>query len=106
LTTLDSFLKILPHDIHLISGHQKTSSSLYLSYSDEDFLKLVNFFPEDQIVFRFLEKTPKNEFLIHLAFLKGKLSLQLTIEVKNHSQEFGVKLSEIFSVAKIYLNEF
>ena len=106
MTTLDSFLKSLPHDIHLISGHQVTSSSLHLSYSEEDFLKLLAHFPEDQIVFRFLEKTPKDEFLVHLTFLKGKLSLLLTIEVKNRSQEFGMKLCEIFSSAKVYLNEF
>lgn len=105
MTTLDSFLKSLPNNIHLISGHQQTSSSLHLSYSEEDFLKLLDFFPEDQIVFRFLEKTPKDEFLVHLTFLKGKLSLQITIEVKNRSQDFGTKLCEIFSSAEVYLDE-
>ncbi len=106
MTTLDSFLKSLPSDIHLISGHQKTPSSLYLSYSEEDFLKLLQFFPEGQIVFRFLEKSLKDRFLVHLAYLKGKLSLQITIEVKNRSQEFGTKLCTIFSSAEAYLDEF
>ncbi len=105
MTTLDSFLKSLPHDIHLISGHQKTSSSLYLIYSEEDFLKLLNWFPEDQFVFRFLEKTPKDEFLVHLAFLKRDYSLQITFEVKNRSREFGVKFRTIFSSAEAYLED-
>ncbi len=105
MTTLDSFLKCLPHDIHLISGHQKTSSSLHLSYSEEDFLKLLKYFPEDQIVFRFLEKTPKDEFLVHLAFLKGDFSLQITIEVKNWTREFGIKLRTIFPAAEVHLDD-
>jgi len=106
LTTLDSFLKSLPPTINLISGHQKTSSSLHLSYSEEDFLKLVSNYPEDQIIFRFLEKTPKDEFLVHLTFLKGKLTLQITIEVKSRSKEFRTKLFAIFPSAEVYLDEF
>ena len=105
MTTLDIFLKSLPNDIHLIYGHQKTSSSLHLSYSEEDFLKLVKFYPEDQIIFRFLEKTPKDEFLVHLAFLKGDFSLQITIEVRNRSREFGIKLRTIFPSAEVYLHD-
>ena len=105
MTTLDSFLKSLPRDIHLISGHQKTSSSLHLIYSEEDFLKLLNWFPEDQFVFRFLEKTPKDEFLVHLAFLERDFSLQITVEVKNRSREFGVKFRTIFSSAEVYLED-
>jgi hypothetical protein len=106
LTTLDLFLKNLPQDIHLISGHQKTPSSLELIYSEEDFLKLIEFFTEDKFVFRFLEKTPKGEFFVHLAFLKGGLALQIAIEVRNRSNEFKTKLCALFSAAEAYLNQF
>ena len=105
MTTLDLFLKSLPHDIHVISGHQKTSSSLHLRYSEEYFLKLLKYFPEDQIVFRFLEKTPKDEFLVHLAFLKRDFALQITIEVKNRSREFGITICRIFPSAEVYLHD-
>ena len=102
MTTLDLFLKGLPDDIHLISGHQKTPSSLYLSYSEENFLKLLKVLPEKQIIFRFLEKRPKDKLLVHLAFLKEKLTLQITIEVKDCSQDFGEKFIRIFPSAEVY----
>ncbi len=106
MTTLDLFLKSLPNDIHLISGHQKTPSSLYLSYSEEDFFKILKLFPEEQIVFRFLEKKSKDILNVHLALLKEKLTLQISFDVKNCSQDFGTKLCQRFPSAQAYLGEF
>jgi len=106
LTTLDLFLKSLPKDLHLISGHQKTPSSLYLCYSEEDFFKILSVFPEGQIVFRFFEKRPNDIQNVHLALQKEKLTLQISIEVKNCSQDFGTKLCERFPSAQAYLGEF
>jgi hypothetical protein len=106
LTTLDLFLKSLPNDLHLISGHQKTPSSLYLCYSEEDFFKILNTFPEEQIVFRYFEKRPKETRYVHLALLKEKLTLQISIEVKNYTHDFGTKLCERFPSAEAYLGEF
>ena len=106
MTTLDLFLDSVPNDIHLISGHQKTPSSLELIYSEEDFLRLVKYFPEDQIIFRFIEKSPKDEFFVHLAFLKGELILQVTIEVRNRSHEFKTELCAFFPAAEAFLDQF
>jgi hypothetical protein len=106
VTTLDLFLKSLPVDLHLISGHQKTPSSLYLCYSEEDLFKILNTFPEEQIVFRYFEKRPKEIIYVHLALLREKLTLQISIEVKNCSKDFGVKLCERFPPAQAYLGEF
>ena len=75
MTTLDLFLKDLPNDLHLIFGHQKTPSSLYLCYSEEDFFKILNAFPEEQIVFRFFEKKPK-EIQMEACFLTNLIGLK------------------------------
>ena len=105
MTTLDSFLKKLPKDLHLISGRQKTARSLFLSYSQSDFFKLIDNFSKEQFIFRFLEKQ-EEEFIIHFGFIDENFSIELSIEVKNTNLELNTKLRKYFPSAEIYLSEF
>ena len=106
MTALDVFLKTIPDHIHVLSGQQKTPSYLNLSFSEEDFFELLKTIPEEQMVFRFLEKTPKNKLFVHLTFLRERITLQITIEVINNSKNFGAKLCEFFPPAVAHLAEF
>ena len=105
MTTLDAFLNLLPNHIHMLSGQQKTPNFLNLSFSEEDFFELLEALPEEKTVFRFLEKTPKDRLLVHLAFLKEKITLLITIDVKNISENFGNRLCKYFPPAVIYISE-
>ena len=103
MTTLDKFLNTIPQDIQMYSSHQQTPTHLYMSITEKEFVRLINFLSPEHITFQFLEKKVSNEFLIHLIVKLDRVNIQVSFNIIHHSHEFGEQLLAFFPSAAIYL---
>ncbi|MHA1993884.1 MAG: hypothetical protein ACW97Z_05045 [Candidatus Hodarchaeales archaeon] len=104
MTTLDTFLAYLPEDVNLLAGHQQTPDTIFLSYTEEDFFKILNHSIADRLIFRFLEEKNSKNLLIHLYFTYSYGNILLSINVTNRTSEFSQQLVDVFPSAAFYLN--
>lgn len=102
---MDVFFQSLPKDVKIISGYQKTPRTLSICISEKDFFRILEFLPEGDLIFKFLERRSKEKIFVHFAFLKERVTLQIAIEVTNPSQGFGKSLCGFFPPAVAYLAE-
>ncbi len=102
---MDTFLTYLPEEITLKSGHQQTPDTLFLTYSGEDFIKILNHPISEKFRFRFLEEKEAPNLLIHLFFTNEYGNLHLTFQLDNLSDDFNSQLVEFFPSATLYLSD-
>jgi hypothetical protein len=103
LTTLDTILTHLPEDVQILAGYQQTPNTIFLSYSEEDFFKILNHPVADRLLFRFLEAKKPPYYLIHLSFVHSNGIIQLSISVNRRTETFGHQLTKMFPSAAFYL---
>ena len=104
MTTLDTILTYLPEDVQLLGGYQQTPNTLFLTYSEEDFFKILNHPVSDMLLFRFLEVKKYPYFLIHLSFVHSNGIIQISLSVKKVTAEFNRQLTKFFPSASMYLD--
>lgn len=103
MTSLESFLKIIPEEIELLSGYQQSPSDLYLAYSSEDFFKIIEFFSADKILFRFSEIKPNNILIVHLIFYNLPEKINVTFELTDHDERVLKELKTKFPACEAVL---
>ncbi|PWI48856.1 hypothetical protein CEE45_04670 [Candidatus Heimdallarchaeota archaeon B3_Heim] len=103
MTTLDSFLEFLPDDVQLLDGHQQTPNTIFLSFTEEEFLKILNHQLVNKFSFRYLEEKHPPNILIHLFFTHNDGNIQVSINVKNRTAEFNQQITKLFPSAALYL---
>ncbi|MHA1941352.1 MAG: hypothetical protein ACXACP_12035 [Candidatus Hodarchaeales archaeon] len=102
MTSLENFLKLMPMETNLISGFQQSPSDLYLVYSSEHFFKIIEFFPQEQILFRFAETKPINILIIHLIYYNLPDKVNLTFEIKDYDENVTEQLKQRFPASELY----
>jgi len=103
MTSLESFLKLIPEETELLSAYQQSPSDLYLTYSSEDFFKIIEFFSADQILFRFSEIKPNNILTVHLIFYNLPEKINVTFELTDHDERVINELKTKFPACEAIL---
>ncbi len=93
----------LPEGIHLLTGYQQTPDTLFLSYFEDDFLKILNHPVALKFRFRFLEKKQPSSILIHFYYIHEAGALQLTFHVKYETNEFLQSVTKFFPSSTMYI---
>ncbi|MFX0184305.1 MAG: hypothetical protein ACFE95_14575 [Candidatus Hodarchaeota archaeon] len=104
MTSLDKVLSFLGFKNGLIGAVQFTPWSILLIVTESQFLAYSNKYIRYNAKMKFLEKRTQDSIDVHLCF-DTKPRIDVTFRIINYLPNFFSKLSELFPIAEIYIQE-